>query len=75
MKFVEMMIWETSMMVLMMFGGDDDNDNIDDGVDEEYDTGVSECVNSTHAPDSFYCPSSVLSGHIIITIHCCFGPL
>ena len=56
------------MMVLMIFGGDDDNDNIDDGVDEEYDTGVSECVNSTHVPDSFYCPSSVLSGQQIIII-------
>ena len=58
----------TSMMVLLMFGSDGDNDNIDDGVDEEYDTGVSECVNSTHAPDSFYCPSSVLSGQQIIFI-------
>ena len=61
-----MMITETSMMVLMMFGGDDDNDNIDDGVDEDRE--VSECVNSTHVPDSFYCPSSVLSGQQIIII-------
>ena len=63
-----MMITETSMMVLMMFGGDDNNDNIYDGVDDEYDTGVSECVNSTHVQDSFYCPSSVLSGQKIIII-------
>ena len=58
----------TSMMVLMMFGSDGDNDNINDGVDDEYDTGVSECVNSTHVQDSFYCPSSVLSGQQIIII-------
>ena len=57
-----------------VFGDDDnrnindDNDDINDGVDDEYDIGVRECVHSTHVQDSFYCPSSVLSGQKIIII-------